>query len=413
MATTERGIYYQDDYTKAADILADMKKMAESTDDAIKKSEYNDKDVKDSIKEIQDKQTLQDKNIEKIQTKNTQQDELIQKLQNNMIQESTEEATSLHVKDASDLPARLNVVENHYQEQQEGTSNLVVLNEGSITQDGMTINIQDGVATMSGSNTSDTTNHVIVGTAYLYAGQTYYMKAERSQTSDSSGLSIKLGSLIKWFTVGQEVVFDCTQTGEYEVRISFGASPVTNSGTVKLLISKNSGAEWVQGKRTIPSLEYPSKIKTVGSNINYFSEDYYNYFSINQQATKKIIENEIKVTTTANAYSGIFLNTSNTAITELLNKLKNKDVTFSFEAKADTNISLQYGKIGNNKKSNLTNEYQKFYVTYSDVTDIGIYFYNSSATVTNFYIKNIKLEVGTEATSFSPSRNGFIKDNKI
>lgn len=26
MATTERGIYYQDDYTKAADILADMKK---------------------------------------------------------------------------------------------------------------------------------------------------------------------------------------------------------------------------------------------------------------------------------------------------------------------------------------------------------------------------------------------------
>ena len=119
------------------------------------------------------------------------------------------------------------------------------------------------------------------------------------------------------------------------------------------------------------------------------------------------------MTTTANAYSGIFLNTSNTAITELLNKVKNKDVTFSFEAKADTNISLQYGKIGNNKKSNLTNEYQKFYVTYSDVTDIGIYFYNSSATVTNFYIKNIKLEVGTEATSFSPSRNGFIKDNKI
>lgn len=69
MATTERGIYYQDDYTKAADILADMKKMAESTDDAIKKSEYNDKDVKDSIKEIQDKQTLQDKNIEKTQQK--------------------------------------------------------------------------------------------------------------------------------------------------------------------------------------------------------------------------------------------------------------------------------------------------------------------------------------------------------
>ena len=267
MATTERGIYYQDDYTKAADILADMKKTAESTDDAIKKSEYNDKDVKDSIKEIQDKQTLQDKNIENIQTKNTQQDKLIQKLQNNMIQESTEEATSLQVKDASDLPAKLQIQGNHYQEQQEGTDNLAVLNEGSITQNGMTINIQDGVATMSGSNTSDTTNYVIVGTAYLYAGQTYYMKAERNQTSGSSGLSIKFGSTVKWFTVGQEIAFECTQTGEYEVRVSFGVSAATNSGTFKLLISKTSGATWVQGKKSIPSVEYPSEISTVKDNI--------------------------------------------------------------------------------------------------------------------------------------------------
>ena len=267
MATTERGIYYQDDYTKAADILADMKKTAESTDDAIKKSEYNDKDVKDSIKEIQDKQTLQDKNIENIQTKNTEQDKLIQKLQNNAIQESTEEATSLHVEDASDLPAVLNISGNHYQEVQEGTSNLVVLNEGSVTQDGITINIKDGVATMSGSNTSDTTNYVIVGTAYLYAGQTYYMKAERNQTSGSSGLSIKFGSTVKWFTVGQEIAFECTQTGEYEVRVSFGVSAATNSGTFKLLISKTSGATWVQGKKSIPSVEYPSEIETVKDNI--------------------------------------------------------------------------------------------------------------------------------------------------
>ena len=267
MATTERGIYYQDDYTKAADILADMKKTAESTDDAIKKSEYNDKDVKDSIKEIQDKQTLQDKNIENIQTKNTEQDKLIQKLQNNAIQESTEEATSLHLEDASDLPAVLNIRGNHYQEVQEGTDNLAVLNEGSVTRDGMTINIKDGVATMSGSNTSDATNYVIVGTAYLYAGQTYYMKAERNQTSGSSGLSIKFGSTVKWFTVGQEIAFECTQTGEYEVRVSFGVSAATNSGTFKLLISKTSGATWVQGKKSIPSVEYPSEIETVKDNI--------------------------------------------------------------------------------------------------------------------------------------------------
>ena len=176
MATTERGIYYQDDYKKAADILADMKKMAESTDDAIKKSEYNDKDVKDSIKEIQDKQTLQDKNIEKNTTKNTQQDELIQKLQSNMINESTEEATSLHVEDASDLPAKLNIVGSHYQKAQEGTSNLAILQEGTIEKDGITVKIENGVGTVSGTNTSEKTTYIEIGIAYLYKDKKYYLK---------------------------------------------------------------------------------------------------------------------------------------------------------------------------------------------------------------------------------------------
>lgn len=326
MATTERGIYYQDDYTKAADILADMKKTAESTDDAIKKSEYNDKDVKDSIKEIQDKQTLQDKNIENIQTKNTQQDKLIQKLQNNMIQESTEEATSLHVEDASDLPAVLSSRGNHYQKAQECTSNLVVLNEGSVTRDGMTINIKDGVATMSGSNTSDTTNYITIGTAYLYAGQTYYMKAERSQTSGSSGLSIKLGSLIKWFTVGQEIVFECTQTGEYEVRVSFGVSTAQNKGTFKLLISKTSGATWVQGKKAIPSLEYPSEIETVKDNIKIIQ---CNSNFLKKQEETKVSARGLTGTVSSNGTITLNGTTTNDTYIQITDELKIADYNAS------------------------------------------------------------------------------------
>lgn len=267
MATTKRGIYHPNDYNKVADVISDMKKMAESIDEAIENSEYNDKDIKNSIKDIQDEQKVQNENIETNTTKNTQQDKLIQKLKANMIQESTEQNTGIHVEDASDLPAVLSIAGNHYQQMQEGTDNLAVLNEGTIMQNGMTINIKDGVATMSGSNTSDTTTYTVIGTAYLYAGQTYYMKAERNQTSGSSGLSIKFGSTVKWFTVGQEIAFECTQTGEYEVRVSFGVSAATNSGTFKLLISKTSGATWTQGKKTIPSLEYTSTIETVKDNI--------------------------------------------------------------------------------------------------------------------------------------------------
>lgn len=286
MATTERGIYYQDDYTKAADILADMKKTAESTDDAIKKSEYNDKDVKDSIKEIQDKQTLQDKNIENIQTKNTEQDKLIQKLQNNMIQESTEEATSLHLEDASDLPAVLNISGNHYQEQQEGTSNLVVLNEGSITQDGITIDIKDGVGTVSGTNTSSATIYIEIGTAYLYKDKKYYIK----KVTGGGGYSLYKNGKTIWFPDSGESSFSASETGEYSIRYSAGANakPIT---TFKLSIYEISEQEWVQGKKSIPSLEYPSTIETVKGEMNVVVSN----------------KNLYKITASDNNYNGIKL----------------------------------------------------------------------------------------------------------
>lgn len=263
MATTERGIYYQDDYTKAADILADMKKTAESTDDAIKKSEYNDKDVKDSIKEIQDKQTLQDKNIENIQTKNTEQDKLIQKLQNNMIQESTEEATSLHLEDASDLPARLNVVGNHYQEQQEGTANLAILNEGIIEQNGVTVDIKEGNIKINGTNTTTNTLLFKVGTVKLIEGETYYFK--RFGTVNGTGLYVNNSGTQTW---GQssETSFIAKATGTFGIVLTVGTSTINNT-IQQILVSKISGRNWIEGKVPIPSVEYPSEISTVKDNI--------------------------------------------------------------------------------------------------------------------------------------------------
>ena len=267
MATTEKGIYYPDDYTKTADVLADMKTMAESVDAAIEKSKYNDKDIKDEVKSIQDEQKKQDDSIKKNTIKNTEQDELIQKLKKALINETTEQDTSIYIEDASDLPAKLSIEGNHYQGQQEGTSNLVVLNEGSITQDGITISVQDGVGTMSGANASDAVTYITIGTAYLYEGQTYYMNVEKIQTSGACGFSLKNETTIPWFETNTEKAWQCPKTGEYEVRISFGVSTVANLGTFKLWVSRTSGAEWVQGKKAIPSVEYPAEIETVKDNI--------------------------------------------------------------------------------------------------------------------------------------------------
>lgn len=203
--------------------------------------------------------------IENIQTKNTEQDKLIQKLQSNTIQESTEEATSLNVEDASDLPARLNVAGNHYQKTQEGTSNLAVLNEGTIEQDGNKIIVENGIATLSGRNSSDVTNYIKVGTAYLYKGKKYYINNIRNLTAGSHGALLR-GSTTKWFTANTELEWECPETMEWSIEITYSSGQYA-TGTDKFLISEISRQDWVQGKKSIPSVEYLSEVETVKDNI--------------------------------------------------------------------------------------------------------------------------------------------------
>ena len=230
-------------------------------------------------------------NIENIQTKDTEQDKLIQKLQANAINESTEEATSLYVEDASDLPAVLSVRGNHYQETQEGTSNLAILQEGTIEQNGNKVVVENGIATLSGTNSSDTTNYVKVGTAYLYSGKTYYINNIRTLNMGSHGalLRSKTGA-VKWFTANTELEWECTNTSEWDIEISYSAGQYAN-GTEKFLISETSGAEWIQGKKAIPSLEYPSEISTVKSEMNVVVSN----------------KNLYKITASDNNYNGIKL----------------------------------------------------------------------------------------------------------
>lgn len=224
--------------------------------------------------------------IENIQTKNTEQDKLIQKLQNNMIQESTEEATSLQVKDASDLPAKLQIQGNHYQEQQEGTSNLAILQEGTIEQDGITVKIENGVGTVSGTNTSSATIYIEIGTAYLYKDKKYYIK----KVTGGGGYSLYKNGKTIWFPDSGESSFSASETGEYSIRYSAGANAKSIT-TFKLSIYEISEQEWVQGKKSIPSLEYPSTIETVKGEMNVVVSN----------------KNLYKITASDNNYNGIKL----------------------------------------------------------------------------------------------------------
>lgn len=423
MATTENGTYYPSDYSSVADVPSDMKKMAESIDaNKVQKiagkglstndftneykqkledlENYDDTEVKKDISDIKEEQETQNTNIENLQNENTKQNTEISQIKEALINVETEQAKSLHIEDASTVAGVLEVEGNEEQETQEGTDNLAILENKTYTQNGITIDVKNGEASISGTATVDTT--IRIGTAYLVSGKTYYVR----KTTNGGGYYLQgTSGAQKWIGDG-ESSFNPSTTGEWGIYASFATNDNANT-KVKFIVSEQSGTEWVEGKVQIPSLINPSKIKCLGSNKNLFSENYYRLFSGNQSATKEIINNkdkEIKVTTTANAYSGIFLNTTSEAMQELIEQINGKTVTYSFEAKADTNINLQIGRSSNTKIVNLNNEWQKFDITYENTNTCSIYFYNNSATVTNFYVRKIKLEEGEKATSYSINR---------
>lgn len=104
MATTQNGIYYQDDYTKSADILADMKEMAESIDEVILEEKENQETIEQTIQQIQSNQTTQNQKIEQID--------------DNQIHITTEKSSNINVKDARGQNAKIKL---HGISKQEGT----------------------------------------------------------------------------------------------------------------------------------------------------------------------------------------------------------------------------------------------------------------------------------------------------
>ncbi len=67
--TNKNKIYFNDDENAIADILTDMKKMAQSIDDSIEKSKYNDNDIKEEITNVKKNDKFQNSNITYLEEK--------------------------------------------------------------------------------------------------------------------------------------------------------------------------------------------------------------------------------------------------------------------------------------------------------------------------------------------------------
>ena len=146
MATTEKGIYYPNDGTQPADVLGDMKKMAESIDEAINDNTYDDTEIKEDISKIKEEQEKQNKNIEKNVTNITalQEENANLKAQ---IPQGQAEGEEISLSDS----AKMELVEFGLQgnSRQETTKGLQILEDTNAGTEGWNMSIQNGAFEMS------------------------------------------------------------------------------------------------------------------------------------------------------------------------------------------------------------------------------------------------------------------------
>ena len=279
MATTEKGIYYPNDGTQPADVLGDMKKMAESIDEAINDNTYDDTEIKEDITEIKEKQETQNKSIEKNATN-------IQYLQeenaNLKAQIPTGQAAGeeISLSDSAKMElVNFGLQGNSRQETRSGKNEIFV--SDSIIQDsGINIIKKDGIITVSGTATKSIQNcYVSVKRTFT---ENYILSSNVS--GNTNGLHIKVA-----YKKGEENL----QYPDIDTSLKLNANDyldqvylivdagATINATIKLQLEKGEIATSFEEYGAMPSLDYLSEVEAVGDNINLFDKDntisgYYN-----------------------------------------------------------------------------------------------------------------------------------------
>lgn len=294
----------------------------ENYDDTETKEEIQE--IKENITQIEEEQETQNTNIENLQENDTTQDELIEKLQqeNNNIKSAlinveTEEAKSLHIEDASEVPAQLSVTGNQEQETREGynmlNSSLFDLSEVSNLA---TFNKEDGTITFNGTANTDINirslrKQIIAGTGKenivikIISGSLNGLLRLVAQDTDYNNLVYtQIGT--------SSFTNKLTENIEYNIfSISITSGTVMNNLKLGFMIvdDSNLDKEYEQYGAT-PSPKYPSEIKTVGNDINEFDKNSVKfedgYYSTNGDFTESTSTNH------TNNYTEIKENTNYT-----------------------------------------------------------------------------------------------------
>ena len=235
---------------------------------ADKQNEF-DENASDKLSEYNQNAKELINKVEQVQAENE-----ALKVENKLIKEqipgSSVRGNSIHVEDSGSLELEWKLRCEHYQKQTIQNDNLLILEDTTITTNGITLTIKDGVITINGTSTASTNIDFKIKKK-LKAG-TYWHMVQRSGSAPSGNvgfLVMKSGGSIASINGRGGAAFTLNEDTEVFYRIWTDKNNTISNVAYKCSISEGSDSKlWVQGIPDSPSIDYSSEIETVGSNVN-------------------------------------------------------------------------------------------------------------------------------------------------
>ena len=416
--TSKNKIYYNDNENSVADVLADMKKMAESTDKAIENSKYNDaqikKDISDAKKEQALKDAEQDNKIIELQNEKAKLEKELKEAQEDFYQASIRGQASgeyIHVEDSSNCRAKIGIGGNSEQETRSG-KNKIEITKTTTTVNGCTHTIKDGTDTLSGTSTG-WANLIIY--SFTGNGKTYTLSGS-PQSSKNIFISAHDNTQNKDLATsknGSTGTFVATNGNSIDIIICVAPNLTLANELFKPQLEEGLKATvWEQGGAS-PSTDHQSEVESVGSNINIFDKDNPDMF-LNRLTPDNAgnIVSTLTDTTKTNYIITIIVPCKGNKQYTISRWLSGKTFIVYESEKNKFNINDKVTLLKRNDNSGIINE---TIATSANAKCILVKIYSTWGNEENTYndlISSIKIEKGKVATSYSKYGQGCVKVTK-
>ena len=406
----------------------------------------SDFDIEKTLNENWDKI---DDNTAEVSKKNTEQDNSISELQeelenlrniSNIMPSVNQKGENITLNNtAKNVRFRKFKVGGNVKQETRSGKNLLELMEGTYSNNGITAVVKSGVITLNGTATDISFVSVnLLKSLNLITGKTYHLSIFNSKAvGDSSNIcALRLNQdgtkQASFDKVNSNLAIDGNFLFSY-ITVRTPAGITYNNFEIKPQFETENGTDtWEQGG-AMPSIDYTSKIKAVGSNINIFDITKYDYRNFNEASVEITDSTNFRIiaTTSKNSNNAVgfkIMDLTNYAGKTLTLKVKVKSSTSTNKGflvlrqnntdYTGTKSNEKYDETQNTTDGVITLQYKVADAINDSNRYLFAWFYatrGSDCNANDYVDYKVKIAEGTEAGEYSKYNQGstkIVKANK-